>query len=76
MIRDFERHYPHIKVFLIGHPTGSFDPTQLKCDINVLDRAVISKDVPAEWFQDSIHVLSILNEEFNHKMVEKICPIK
>ena len=48
IIQDFKRQYPHIKVFLIGHPTGSFDPTQLKCDINVLDRTVISKDVPAE----------------------------
>ena len=83
LIRDFERQNPHIKVFLISHPAhrpwlmepGSFDPTQFKCDINVLDRAVISKDVPAEWYWDNNHVLSILNEEFNHQMIEKICPI-
>ena len=45
LIRDFKRQYPHIKVFLIIHPSqspwllkpGFFDPKQLKCVTNVLD---------------------------------------
>mmetsp|Transcript_9921 Transcript_9921/g.14722 ORF Transcript_9921/g.14722 Transcript_9921/m.14722 type:complete len:418 (+) Transcript_9921:88-1341(+) len=85
VIRDFERHFPDIKLFLISHPPPTndlddpvhhFDATKLKCDANVLDRSIVNKNVPKDWYWDTQHVLSILNEEYNHQMVEKICPLK
>jgi hypothetical protein len=85
VIQDFERHHPEIKVYLISHPPDttkisnpleSFDVTKLKCDIKVLDRTSMSKNVPLSWYWDSVHVLSILNEEYNHQLVEKICPLE
>jgi len=83
-MKEFERHFPAIKLFLISHPPmregraspkTAFDATKLKCDINVLDRTSITKNVPQNWYWDQAHVLSILNEEYNHQMVEKLCPI-
>mmetsp|Transcript_30329 Transcript_30329/g.47517 ORF Transcript_30329/g.47517 Transcript_30329/m.47517 type:complete len:380 (-) Transcript_30329:201-1340(-) len=85
VMRDFERSNPGIKLFLISHPpptdalddpVHNFDATKLKCDANVLDRTSMNKKVPASWYWDKQHVLSILNEEYNHKMIEKICPLK
>jgi hypothetical protein len=85
VIREFERHFPDIKLFLISHPPRTnalddpvhhFDATKLKCDANVLDRTIVNKNVPKVWYWDTQHVLSILNEEYNHQMVEKICPLK
>jgi hypothetical protein len=68
MIRDFERHHPHIKIFLITHPkkrgmsTTTFDQMNLQCgdEINVLDRTITAN---ASWYWDAQQVLSILNEE-------------
>ena len=83
-IREFERHHPGIKVYLITHPPARqnignpstvFDMKKLKCDSDVLDRTIMNKNVPYSWYWDSVHVLSILNEEYNHRLVEKICPI-
>ena len=85
VMRDFERSYPDIKLFLISHPPSTaalddtvhyFDATKLKCDANVLDRTSVNAKVPRNWYWDKFHVLSILNEEYNHQMVEKICPLK
>ena len=85
VVRDFEMHFPDIKLFLISHPPPTdalddpvhhFDATKLKCDANVLDRTIVNKNVPKDWYWDTQHVLSILNEEYNHQMVEKICPLK
>lgn len=82
-IQDFERHHPEIKVYLITHPPDlgdksnplkSFDVAKLKCAIKVLDRTSMSKNVPEGWYFDTLHVLSILNEEYNHQLVEKVCP--
>lgn len=84
VIQEFERHHPDINIYLISHPPHvsalsnplvSFDATKLKCDIKVLDRTSMSKNVPSNWYWDGLHVLSILNEEYNHQLVEKICPI-
>ena len=81
-IRDFEQHHPHIKIYLLSHPhsldseSSMFEPSQLKCDCDVLDRTVVTQGISEEsnWYWDDLHVLSILNEEFNHQLVEKICP--
>jgi hypothetical protein len=83
-ITEFERHHPNISMYFISHPLPlssisdpavSFDENKLQCKVNSLDRATICKDVPERWFWDNLHVLSIMNEEFNHKLIESICPI-
>jgi hypothetical protein len=84
VMRDYERRF-NIKVFLISHPPTAehiglpsemfFDPTKLKCNVNVLDRTSMVQSVPEEWYWDRQHVLSILNREFNHQMIEKLCPL-
>lgn len=84
-MREFERHHPDIKLYLISHPPktqhidnplANFDVKKLKCDSNVLDRTNTNKNIPSNWYWDTQHALSILNEEYNHQLVEKICPIK
>lgn len=81
MLEEFQLQHPDIRVFLISHPysykAGSvtFDPRDLKCKCNVLDRFAMSKNAPRSWYWDKMHSLSILNEEFNHQLIEKICPI-
>jgi hypothetical protein len=51
------------------------DPTNLNCPLDYLDRTTMAKDVPLDWYGDVLHVLSILNEEYNHRLVEMICPL-
>ena len=84
-LRVFEKLNKNVKLHLLSHPpitrntidpTVSFDATKLECDCNVLDRSVLSTGVPHEWYWDQGHVLSILNEEYNHQLVEKVCPIQ
>ncbi|VEU36423.1 unnamed protein product [Pseudo-nitzschia multistriata] len=84
-VRDFSRHYPGIKSYLISHPSMlekvynpslEFDATKLQCDSDLIDRTAMTKNVPKNWYWDRAHVLSILNEEWNHLLVGKICPIK
>jgi hypothetical protein len=59
VIRDFERHHPDIKIFLISHPPrrpkliSKFDPLDLQCgdDIDVLDRTIIANSaVSKSWY--------------------------
>ena len=85
VMQDFERQYPNIQLFLISHPPPKetlknetmprFDPTKLKCKVKVLDRTILSKHVPEEWYFDNMHVWSVLNEEYNHQLMEKLCPL-
>ncbi|CAJ1957664.1 unnamed protein product [Cylindrotheca closterium] len=79
VIRDFQQFYPNIRVFLTINPpiranlTRDFD--DLKCKVDIYDRDTMSKNVPTNWYWDDTHALSILNEEYNHQMMEKVCPI-
>lgn len=84
ILNEFERQHPSIKTFLLSTPprrhersnlTEMFDVSKLKCSCGVLDRSIVNKDVPYDWYFDDVHVLGILNEEYNHLMVESICPI-
>lgn len=83
-IREFERQNKDIKVYLITHPpdkiyfadpSAKFDVKKLKCNSDVLDRTSTNKNIPHSWYWDDLHALSILNEEYNHQLVEKICPL-
>lgn len=79
IIRDFQLSYPNIRVFLIINPpiranlTRDFD--DLKCKVEIYDRDTMSKNVPTNWYWDGIHASSILNEEYNHRMIQKVCPM-
>mmetsp|Transcript_33393 Transcript_33393/g.70194 ORF Transcript_33393/g.70194 Transcript_33393/m.70194 type:complete len:83 (+) Transcript_33393:1082-1330(+) len=80
---QYEEQYPHINLHLISNvedrwrpQRGYFEESKLKCKVSVLNRHVPSKGVPKEWYFDYFHVLSILNEEFNHRLVKKLCPIE
>jgi hypothetical protein len=82
-LQEFERDHPDIKTFYFSHPAeqnyplAQFDAKSLKCgDSNLLDRTIMNKNVPRTWYWDNYHVLSILNKEYNHLSMEKICPIK
>jgi hypothetical protein len=83
-LKSFAEQHPDIQVFLISHPPQSntlhnpsakFNESNLACDIRVLDRTSLNKNVPLSWYWDINHVLSILNEEYNHRLIEKICPL-
>ena len=83
-IKSFEKIHKNTKLFLLSHPPAflegaphpliSFDATKIKCDCDLLDLSVLSRAVPREWYVDALHVLSILNEEYNHQLIEKLCP--
>lgn len=81
LFEAFNNQHPGIIANYLSHPAngeGVLDPTQkMECDvdIHILDRTTISSNVPGTWYWDRAHVLSILNEEFNHQMIKKICPM-
>lgn len=77
-MQEFERQHPSTQLYLMSHPPpksvidnplASFDAKKLKCDVGVLDRSITNKNVPHSWYWDFLHVLSILNEEYNHLLV-------
>jgi len=47
------------------HPQG--------CNAKVFDRFTSSSGVPQHWYFDNMHVLSILNQVFNHDLIDAIC---
>ena len=81
---EFETNHPGIRAFLITHPYTEmsldlypeFDATNLTCDSGVIDRSVVTKGVPKNWFWDDLHVYGIVNEAFNHLVMEHVCPIQ
>ncbi|KAL3769664.1 hypothetical protein ACHAWO_009490 [Cyclotella atomus] len=82
IIKAFQESHSDMQIHLISHPSkkndnsiAGFDGDRLECSINALDRQTMSEDVPEDWFRDDAHVLSILNEEFNHRLIDLICPI-
>lgn len=76
------------KYYMITHPRWQkgfnksyfWDPTNMEnfeCqNPPVLDRSTMSIGVPKEWYWNGPHALGILNEEFNHQMIKKICPFE
>ena len=85
-LQAFQEHHPHIKMFAITHPASKnqvktndtetwFNKDKLECSTDVLDRQTMCKNVPEGWYSDNLHVRSILNEEFNHRLIETLCPI-
>lgn len=85
VIEEYEQQHPQIKLYLITSPedktspksmvSSRFNTSKLKCKVKVLDRYTPSKNVPQEWYWNSRHVYSILNEEYNHQLMRTVCPI-
>ena len=87
-ISEFVQHHPDIEVNLIStiphwgdkgkkSPNNVSFANELKCAVGAIDRYGAAENVPANWYwDDKIHVLSILNEEYNHQLMEKICPLE
>ena len=84
-LAEFAKQHPEIKVSYLSHPldikegkwkNNMLDPTNMECQIDYLDRTTISSNVPESWYWNNLHVLSILNEEFNHQLIKKICPLE
>ena len=84
MLQEFEHHHLDIKVHHINNPPttrasrrNTFERKMPQCNSSdVLDRTITNTHLPPTWYWDNMHVLSILNEEYNHQLLEIICPIK
>ena len=82
MLREFANYHSNIKVAYMGGPLDimgkhhMLDPRTMKCQIDALDRTAMTLNVPRTFYLDSVHVWSILNEEFNHRMMKMICPME
>ena len=81
-LNTFAKSHPNIEVSYMSNPLDTsgkvkmLDPTSMECQIGYLDRTTISSNVPFHWYWNELHVLSILNEEFNHQLIKTICPIE
>ncbi|MDA9766559.1 hypothetical protein N9D08_00885 [bacterium] len=79
-LKDFSDTHPDVKLYLITrpatleNPANVFDEKKLKCKVHTLNRSKM-KNVPKSWYWDNLHVRSIMNEEFNHQLIEAICPL-
>jgi hypothetical protein len=75
----FRNQNPSVEAaFVITHPMGRSKgqkPTvpEQGCNSSFLDRITPTIGVPHSWFWDNVHLLSIVNQEFNHMMLDKIC---
>ena len=85
-IVNFEASHPDIDVTLMSHiPVRGYAPQagasfssfadRMECPARVLDRYAAAENVPGSWYFDRLHVLGILNEEYNHQLIEHICPL-
>ena len=86
-VQEFEHHHPDIKLHhhitnpptraeSRSKPSVAFETKMLQCDNDVLDRTITNTHIPTTWYWDNVHVLSIMNEEYNHQLIEKIFPIE
>ena len=83
-INEFTKHYPNIKMGFISHVPArgytrniSIPPIAetMDCKNDVFDRYPIAENVPVSWYYDRLHVGSTLNREYNHQLVESLCPL-
>lgn len=80
-LRAFEGRHPGLAVDLITHVPKlgvlrTYEASRLDCPgAGVLNRWDIARGVPRSWYWDPVHVLGILNEAFNHELVEQLCPL-
>jgi len=84
-LQKFQQDHPDLLVSLISNPPPvssrnesamESDSDRLGCKVPILDRTKPTMGVPQDWYWDRLHVLSILNEEYNHQMIEELCPIE
>ena len=69
---------PVVKAYAISHfwERGAVRYNKVPlhgCNATVFDRVTPSYKAPASWYWDKKHVLSILNQEMNHQLLDYIC---
>ena len=83
-IHQFTQHHPDIQMSFLTHIPSpgytrdmSYPPIAetMKCNIDVLDRYQAAENVPNHWYYDKVHVGSNLNREYNHQLLEYVCPL-
>ena len=83
-INEFTLRHPNIKISYITHvPERDYtrnmsNPTisdTMECKIDVLDRFPTAENVPKNWYYDYLHVGSALKREYNHQLLESLCPL-
>ena len=83
-MNEFTKDYPNIKMGFITHvPERGYTRNKsipaiterMDCEIEVFDRYPTAENVPTTWYYDRHHVRSILNKEYNHQLVESLCPL-
>ena len=65
---------PGLKAYYLTHPETKYLTPALGCDAKnrIFDRLSPATGVPAHWFWDGLHVLSILNRHFNLMLLETV----
>ena len=83
-INEFTKHHPNIKMSFITHvPVWGYSRNMsappiadtMDCKIDVFDRYPLAENVPQNWYYDKSHVGSIMNREYNHQLLESLCPL-
>jgi hypothetical protein len=78
-LKDFETQ-TKIKTWMISgpHPRGGRiipqNPPTQGCNQRIFDRTSITKHLTPEFYVDLIHVATSVNEEYNHFMLDELCP--
>jgi len=82
----FAKNHPNIEVMYISHyltRKGRMSATPrnhtkwMKCNnhTQVFDRHMMSRNVPASWYWDNVHVLSTVNRVANTELLDVLCGV-
>jgi hypothetical protein len=77
-METFRRQNPTVQASAISLPcfrgqSANFEVPSHGCNATVFDRRELTANVPQQWYFDRLHVLSIVNQEFNHRLIDVIC---
>jgi hypothetical protein len=73
---EFARAHSSIDMYFAPHPLSRDNPSpsQHNCtNVRTYDREPPTQNIPKDWYWDRVHVLSIVNQEFNHLLLDKLC---
>ena len=78
LLERFKQENPGVHAFAISHywerdAKRVTRVPQHGCNASVFDRLAPSYRTPKSWYWDNKHVLSILNQEMNHQLLDHIC---
>jgi hypothetical protein len=80
-LKQFNDAFPSVEVAYVSAPAIKRHRSRMdfehlhKCiqNISVLDRTAMSMSGRSDWYWDKLHVLSILNRQFNVQLLEYLC---